>query len=412
MIVTLLGGSAHSTPVLFAFLASQRELPRLEFRLVGRSRRNLAAVVRAANLLIGEQRIKINAFHMDSKELTNALKDSELVIIQIRVGGLKGRSFDEEFPLRYGLCGDEGLGPGGLSAAWRAWPSMKKLLSEILSACPEAFVLMLSSPVSIMTRLACCSFPMLRIAGICELPWVTLKHVCASLGLSTEEVEYSYSGVNHIGWFHGVFSGRRNLVEEYAELRESASGFPSTQVIRCCNAIPLKYLRLHYEPSQVLKEQEIGRSRGHFLLQIASEAFDVYLHGDRAAITAVLGRRPAQWYTEALGPLILDLGGYEVHTTYFLSIPDHASDVFEVPLEYKNGSWLKRHNHAVAPTCAQEVLDSFVKYERLAAQAVTRHDEKQLALALTHHPWIKQPTAIGGLVREIASQALPDMMDS
>jgi alpha-galactosidase/6-phospho-beta-glucosidase family protein len=57
------------------------------------------------------------------------------------------------------FAGDEGLGPGGLSAAWRAWPEIKRLMSEIRQHAPQAFVLLLTSPVGLLARVSINEFP-------------------------------------------------------------------------------------------------------------------------------------------------------------------------------------------------------------------------------------------------------------
>ncbi len=408
MIVTVLGGSAHSTPTLFDFLATQHDLPKLEFRLVGRSEVKLAAVRRASKIVLRKSNISVNCYRTNSKEIGKALSGSDLVIVQPRIGALSGRLFDETFPLRHRLCGDEGLGLGGLSAAWRAWPIIKRLMALVGFVCPEAFILMVSSPVSLLTRLVCHSFPQLRIAGICELPWTTLKNVCESLHVPPSEVHFSYSGINHIGWFHSLSLGSRNLIDEYASTRLGSSEFPSGDLIRSCGGIPLKYLRLHYESIQMLEEQRTHPPRASVLLRLASDAFQVYRNGNRQEITRTLSRRPAPWYTDAIGPFILGCAGQPAGIPCFLSVGDQNFDVVEVPHENHAGTWVACKSTSPGPLRIQETLESFVSYERLAAEAVCSRDAQQLSVAVAAHPWIKAMEDVPDLVRDIVSHPMPD----
>src|SRR5215204_2663729 len=170
MKVVILGGSAQSTPTLFAYLSGIEGLPKVHFTLLGRNKTNLAAVVRSARLLIKDASLSVDYSGIQSRELDTALNGADVVLLQIRVGGYAGRDFDESFPLKYGVCGDEGLGPGGLSAGWRAWPEIQPLLQRVSVVAPQALLLILSSPVGILVRSARQMFPQLKEAGICELP--------------------------------------------------------------------------------------------------------------------------------------------------------------------------------------------------------------------------------------------------
>src|SRR4051812_811323 len=91
--------------------------------------------------------------------LAGALAGSHAVLIQIRPGGYAGRQFDETFPLSRGVPGDEGLGPGGLSAAWRGWPVIREVLACVRAVAPNACTILLTSPGSLLIRLAAGEFP-------------------------------------------------------------------------------------------------------------------------------------------------------------------------------------------------------------------------------------------------------------
>lgn len=398
--VTVFGGSSPSTPALFSAIARAQSTRKLEFRLVGRSAARLAAVARAAKLLVEGHPVSVETFLADADE-EQWLCGADVVLIQARFGGLSGRLYDESFPLRYDLCGDEGLGPGGLSAAWRSWPPLRNLLGAIDRVAPKAFVILLTSPVSILTRLAWATNPGLRVAGICELPLTTLQGVCDCMGISLDDVRYSYSGLNHIGWFHGISLGSRDLVEEYAGRRKGAA-FPSGELIRACGGIPLKYLRLHYEPKRVLAEQRTLVPRSAVLAEIADRAMKVFQQECRDAILEVLKLRPAPWYEQAVGPLLLALAGGEVSVPFFLSMAGAEGEVVETAYEFRNGGLAPIANASEPPAAIRETLEEFVKYEKVAGEAVLKRDHDQLAFAIEKHPWIRvQQVSTWELVQEI-----------
>src|SRR6516165_1546880 len=111
MTATILGASSQSTPALFQFLDGRPLAYEIHFRLVARTTARLQAIVRAINHA-GSRRFSIQCHDFSQSSLECAVKGAEVVLIQVRYGGLAGREFDENFPLMFGVCGDEGLGPG------------------------------------------------------------------------------------------------------------------------------------------------------------------------------------------------------------------------------------------------------------------------------------------------------------
>jgi 6-phospho-beta-glucosidase len=356
--------------------------------------------------------VTIDTAGMSLDEIGPALTGADLVLIQVRFAGLAGRHFDETFPLEAGLCGDEGLGVGGLSAAWRVWPPMKTLLELIRDHCASATIVMLSSPVSLLVRAANVVFPELCVLGVCELPWTTLKQIGELLKISPEAISFDYAGINHLGWFYGVHLGSRDLVDEYCEALGDQQGFPTAEHIRKCSGIPLKYLRLHYEPAAVLEEQRKRRqSRAQALQELSSSALYTYVAGDWNTVLETLERRPAPWYEHCLGPLILAVAGDRITVPFFLSARSlefdnepEDMDIFEIPCRYEGGAWSRVSPTGPVPRHIEETLRSFVEYERIAAAAVVGRDLSLLESAIRTHPWTNDHRVVGYIQREIEGQ--------
>ena len=51
--------------------------------------------------------------------LPDALNQADIIVSQIRVGGMAARAQDEQMALEVGIPGDEGVGPSGLAAYLR-----------------------------------------------------------------------------------------------------------------------------------------------------------------------------------------------------------------------------------------------------------------------------------------------------
>ena len=409
MKTVIVGGSAFSTPALFAYLASQATADGLSFTLIGRSRESVLAVERAAKLICDGRDIALTSSAMTPGAMGKALDGAKLVLLQVRPGGHTARAVDEVFPHKYGLCGDEGLGVGGLRAAWRVWPVVRELLNVVAEACPRAMVVMLTAPLSLITRMAYSCFPSVDLVGVCELPWAALTSLALRAGVNPEEVDFDYIGVNHLGWFHRIESGSRDLVGEYAVQPALQDLFPPPDLVQSLSAIPTRYLRLHYFPQTVLADQKLQeKSRGAQLQELSERAIAVYQRGTYQQIGAALDMRPAPWYADVVGPLILarHTGGPSV--PLFLSVRNDGydpafldHDVLEIPHRFKGRKPVRQPIKVQPPAHIRRTLMKFVLFERVAAEAIGKRDLRQLGEALALHPWMKDQNMIPAIIRDI-----------
>ena len=107
MNVVVVGGNAHSTPQLVA----NRRLPsEIRLRLVGRTARTLAAVARA--LKVVAPGIEVECYQ--NGELRRSLAGADVVLVQLRVGGIGPERGMKCFPIGTGHTGTRDLEPAAL----------------------------------------------------------------------------------------------------------------------------------------------------------------------------------------------------------------------------------------------------------------------------------------------------------
>jgi len=246
----------------------------------------------------------------------------------------------------------------------------------------------------------------MRIAGICELPWTTFLDICRTVGVDPNRVHFNYFGVNHLGWLYGLTAGERDIVREYAGGRERETDFPSGALIHSCGGVPLKYLRLHYEPEKVAEEQRGQRqTRGEQLEQIGRNAFRAYREGGRHDVEAALETRPAPWYRHAVGPLIASLAGRASRIPLFLSVRNDShfnnDDILECPHVVEGGRLRRLSRSMPVPPHMLELTTRFVCYERLATAALLSGEPRDVEKALRIHPWSHGVSKTARMAREI-----------
>jgi 6-phospho-beta-glucosidase len=408
MKLAVIGGSAFSTPGLIRFLINNKGSGRMEVVLSSRSMKRLEAVKRAS-ILAGSGDIHIDVEEIRQTRWPHILDGADCVLIQVRVGGYEGRRFDESFPHKYGLCGDEGLGPGGLSAGWRTWPTIANLLQAIVTFCPQAFVILMTSPLGLLVR-ASHEFVQLNLVGICELPWTTLQDLILQFGLQNRSFDADYLGVNHLGWFFNFRRGSDCLSDEIVR-SINGGGFPSTDCFRALGCFPTRYLRMHYHQERVFSEQVSQKpSRAEILTKLQDKAYRAYSTGSEADINEILNTRSAPWYPHAIGPLILAMAGKSTAIPFFLSVRNGSfidllkpDDVLECRHEWRAGKLVRSQLSGVPPQHLAETLLSFVLYERVATKAIMTRSVPLLLEALCLHPWTKGHRQIRAIANDIVS---------
>src|SRR3954452_11857132 len=148
--MTIVGGGVFA-PRLCEVLAERlAHIPQLELRLSARRSDRLAIVTRHTRARLAGRRPGWSV--EGSSDLAIAAAGADLVVLLVRVGGLEARAWDETFPRRFGLVGDEGLGPGGIANAWRTLPELRRIAQAVQRAAPGARVLNLMAPLGITTR--------------------------------------------------------------------------------------------------------------------------------------------------------------------------------------------------------------------------------------------------------------------
>jgi 6-phospho-beta-glucosidase len=396
MIVTILGGGAFSTPSLVDWLARQNLERPLTIRLAGRTRENLFAVARASRLLAEGSPLQIEIFTREAWE--QALDSTDVTLIQLRVGGLESRDFDETFPHSYCIPGDEGLGPGGLSSALRTWPTLREVVSLAHTAAPHSLPLLLTSPGSLLIRLIAHEFPNLRAYGICELPFTTLKAICAASLKEVHQVGFNYSGVNHLGWLHGIRSEGIDLIGAYREQQKCP-------FLRRCideyHAVPMKYFQLYTEPLKMAGLQRENPSRARQLMTIQRTAIETFPYAQADGIRKLLSLRPTPWYSEAVGPLLLQFLNPSCNRffdqPFFLSTADSTGNVEEKAFVFHNQQFQLMPTSEAPPSEVRRFNDRYMEYERQAAATVENPTQAKLVTTLKTHPWISRESDAKGL---------------
>ena len=167
-----------------------------------------------------------------SDNLSEALDGAEFVVVTITTGGLETMRLDLDIPEQYGIYQSVGdtVGPGGLSRALRNVPVMAHIAEQMQTHCPDAWLLNLTNPLTVLTRTVNVTAPKLKAMGLCHELFGVRRGLMRMFGGEVADFEMRVAGVNHLIWILDMtIRGRDGLgmVRDFVDSGERVPIAPS-----------------------------------------------------------------------------------------------------------------------------------------------------------------------------------------
>lgn len=178
------------------------------------------------NVLAKREDVKSKWSYKAEKNLDEALKGADFVIISILPGTFDEMFSDVHTPEQYGIYQSVGdtVGPGGLIRGLRTVPMYVKFAKSIEKNCPNAWVINYTNPMSICMKALYTVFPQIKAFGCCHEVFntqVLLTHVLKEMkgieGVKREEIKVNVLGINHFTWLDHASYKNIDLVPIYKE---------------------------------------------------------------------------------------------------------------------------------------------------------------------------------------------------
>jgi alpha-galactosidase len=141
-------------------------------------------------------------FHIETTtELERGLDGADFVVVTITTGGLPTMALDLDIPERYGIYQSVGdtVGPGGLSRALRNVPVMVGIAQAMERRCPDAWMLNLTNPLTVLTRVVTMT-TRIKAMGLCHELFGVRGGLIRMFGGTPDDFEMRVAGVNHLIW--------------------------------------------------------------------------------------------------------------------------------------------------------------------------------------------------------------------
>jgi alpha-galactosidase len=154
-------------------------------------------------------------------DLERGLDGAQFVVVTITTGGLDTMALDLDIPEKYGIFQSVGdtVGPGGLSRALRNVPVMAGIAQAMERRCPDAWMLNLTNPLTVLTRVVTMT-TRVKAMGLCHELFGVRGGLMRWFDASVEDFEMRVAGVNHLIWILDMTIGGKDglrMVREGAE---------------------------------------------------------------------------------------------------------------------------------------------------------------------------------------------------
>lgn len=169
--VTIAGGGSTFTPGIALMLLEERDrFPVNKVTFYDNNAERQETVAKACEIYFHENAPEVEFSYTTDPE--TAFTGTDFVPAHIRVGLYAMRELDEKIPLKYGCVGQETCGAGGIAYGMR---------------------------------------PNSRIINICDMPIDLMDKMSRMCGIKDRrELQYSYYGLNHFGWWSKIYDKEGN----------------------------------------------------------------------------------------------------------------------------------------------------------------------------------------------------------
>lgn len=419
-VVVIGGGSSYTPEIIEGFIKRVNELPVKEIWLVDikEGEEKLNIVGKLAQRMI--EKAKLDTKIILTLNRREAIKNADFVITQFRVGGLDARIKDEEFPLKYGVIGQETTGPGGFAKAMRTIPVIIDICKDIEELAPKAWLINFTNPAGIITETVS-KYTKVKTIGLCNVP-ITMEMTLSKLfEVNKNDIFVEFVGLNHLVWAKRVILRGKDVTDiaikkmlDGTEL--NMKNIPDLKwdndFIESLGMIPCPYHRYYYMNDRLLKEQQssIGQegkgSRAKQVMEIEKKLFEIYKDEKLNEKPKELEKRGGAYYSDAAVSLISAIYN-DKKELHVVNVKNNGTIPFLSEDAIIETNCLVGNNGAIPLSLGkipQEIagLITQVKiYESLTIEAGITGDINKAIMALVNHPLVPSVEIARKLVVEL-----------
>ncbi len=409
------GGSAYMPGLIRGFLAARDELAGSTLALTDINPENLELQATLARKMIhaagADYRVEATT------DRRAAIAGAAFILTTFRPGGFEARRLDERIPLKYGVIGQETIGPGGLFLAFRAIPVVLDVVREARELAPDAWIMNYTNPTQMVTR-AVLRAGWNRVVGLCDQHGSDLAEIARWLGIEPEKLRARWYGLNHATWITRLELDGEDVLPQ---LHRRVLDLPDDalpegrmryafRLFRLYGLIPNSYLRYYYFHDELVRQaQAAPMTRAEEIMARLPAILENYRREARKPAPDPTRERGAGDHGEYAVEVIAAVAN-DCHRELIVNVPnagaitDFGPDaVVEVPAVLgREGA--RPLPMGPLPTAVAGLLHALQAYDELAVEAAMTGSRQKALQAMLANPLIHS--------HELAERLLDELMEA
>jgi len=393
IVVGVIGGGSLFTPELIKLLAENTdETGSVEVKLMDIDKERLQIVGSFCERIVKKINYPLTISYVDTYE--DAIKGSDYVLLQFRVGGEQSRIDDDRLGMKYKIPFVETVTVCGLGSFLRTYYQVEIIAELVKKHAPDAWVMNFANPSGVLTealhKLGCN-----KVVGVCNGSLSLINGLAEKLSVNHNELFINWRGLNHLTIVDGIFYEGENVYKKViAQLSDDGDDlipFPK-RIIESVGFTPNSYMRYNYlREYMVDKLQKEGKTRAETVREVNAELLEMYKDEALDSPPEELIKRGGYGYSRSVADLIkgLSTGNQSVHYvqirngSIFRELPPDA--FVEVPalaLENK----LRALQIEEFPSMVKPLIMTMKTYEQLLIEAAMSRSKCKIYNAMLVNP--------------------------
>jgi len=351
--------------------------------------------------------------------LDAAVEAVDFVFTSFRPGGMPARHLDETIPLRYGVLGQETIGPGGFLMACRSVPALLRIAESTMRLAPQAWIINYTNPTNIVTDAVLRFGGSSRIVGLCDQYLSDQQRWARLLGLDPHGFEADWYGTNHGTWAR---TARMGGVDVSADVQARLVGLNPddfddvddrrlAQLGRDFGYLVNSYSRYYYFHDEIVASLSAPTdgpprtTRGAWIQARLPKLYENFAVEADKSDPDPSGERGGSEHGEFAVDTICAVAGDEgrrliANTRNDGTVADLDDDaVVEVPVRV-DAAGFHPYSMGSLPHPARGLTQAVHEYERLAAEAAALGSTRKALQALMAHPLVRSRAAAEGILTD------------
>jgi 6-phospho-beta-glucosidase len=321
----------------------------------------------------------------------DAIKGSDFIFIQFRVGGEAARITDDEIGHRHKIPYVETVTVCGLASFLRTYYQMEIIAELVKKHAPDAWVMNFSNPSGALTealhKLGC-----KKVVGICNAPLGTIVSIAKELKANESDIFMNWRGLNHLAFVDRVMYKGENVFEKIVEnIKETDSDFPK-EFLQSIGFLPVSYLKYIYLKESVLdKLQSAEKTRAEEVVEVNIRLMELYKDESLDTIPDELKKRGGFMYSRSVADLIKgivtnDRSIHYVQVRNGSIMSELPSDAFvEIPV-IAMGNDVRGIQVEALPPMTKGLVVTMKQYEQLLIKGAMNRSRREIFNAMIVNP--------------------------